>query len=389
MTELYVGLISGTSVDGVDAVLVELGTSSFAVRAAETRPFPQNLRNRIAALIDRPETSLAELGALDVALGQFFADSALAVIASAGVAPADVVAIGHHGQTVFHKPEPPEPFTLQLGDPNVIAARTGITTVADFRRLDVALGGQGAPLVPAFHAWRFADRRENRVVVNIGGIANVTMLPAGGPVTGFDTGPGNTLLDRWIERMNGSAYDRDGAWAAGGRVDRALLESLQSDPYFAAAPPKSTGRERFNLAWLLDHLGRRGETLAPRDVQATLAELTAATIADAIRREAAGAQRLIVCGGGAHNADLLARLGRRSGLPVETTARYGVPPDWVEGAAFAWLAHARLRGLPGSVAAVTGARREAVLGGVYCGASPGRDEDRACLDRGRPESQTS
>ncbi len=382
MSEHYIGLMSGTSVDGVDAVLCEIGDRDLRLVAAETLPYPSELRRRIAALIDRPRVALEDLGGLDVALGEHFAACALAIAARAGIPPSRIAAIGHHGQTVFHKPDPPEPFTLQIGDPNVVAARTGITTVADFRRLDVAVGGQGAPLVPAFHAWRFADVSETRVVVNIGGIANITVLAPGSDVLGFDTGPGNTLLDRWIERTRGLPRDENGEWSAGGRVDRTLLDALLDEPYFSAPPPKSTGRERFNAAWLDAKLAAIGRRLGDRDVQATLAELTAETIAAAVARHAVGCARLIVCGGGAHNADLIRRLARAAQLPVETTERYGIGPDWVEGAAFAWLARMRLAGLPGNVPSVTGARRPVMLGGVYSTGTAGTG-----THDGRAESQ--
>lgn len=386
MGELYIGLISGTSVDGVDAVLCEIDDASLRLLAAETLPYPTELRRRVAALIDRPQVALAELGGLDVALGEHFAACALEIASRAGVAPSRITAIGHHGQTVFHKPDPPEPFTLQIGDPNVVAARTGITTVADFRRLDIAVGGQGAPLVPAFHAWRFADASETRVVVNIGGIANITVLAPGSDVLGFDTGPGNTLLDRWIERARGLDRDEGGEWASGGRLDRDLLAALLDEPYFAAPPPKSTGRELFNAAWLDAKLAAAGRRPDDRDVQATLAELTAETIAAAIARHAPGCARLIVCGGGAHNADLLARLERAARITVESTERYGIGPDWVEGAAFAWLARARLAGWPGNVPSVTGARKPVMLGGVYSAGTAGTTADARTHD-GRTESQ--
>ncbi len=376
MPERYVGLISGTSVDGVDAVLLDLEGGSPSVVAAATTPYPADLAARVGALIDAPQTSLRDLGRLDAALGAFFADCALAVVASAGLTPAAVEAIGHHGQTVYHEPVPPEPFTLQLGDPNVVAARTGITTVADFRRLDVALGGQGAPLVCAFHAASFAAANEARVVLNLGGIANITVLRPEAAVTGFDTGPSNTLLDRWAERHLGRRYDADGAWAASGVPDEGLLERLLDEPYFRAPAPKSTGRELFNSGWLDARLGALGRAVAPVDVQATLAELTARTVAAAIEQAAPDCARVVVCGGGAHNGDLLARLGRATGLGIERTDAYGVGADWVEGAAFAWLARARLKGEPGNVPTVTGARQAAILGGVYSGPSPHAREQR-------------
>jgi anhydro-N-acetylmuramic acid kinase len=363
--------MSGTSVDGVDAVVAEITEQDFAIRSSKARPYPDTLQRRVTAIIEAPAPTLRELGRVDVAVARFFAECALDVIAAAGLEPSQIEAIGHHGQTVYHDPAPPDPFTMQIGDPNVIAARTGITTVADFRRLDVALAGQGAPLVCAFHAWRFAHATEARAVINIGGIANVTLLAPGTAPLGFDTGPGNTLLDRWIERHRGAPLDRGGAWSAGGRPDEALLARLLSEPYFAARAPKSTGRELFNAAWLDAHLdahaAARGRRPAPVDVQATLAELTARTIAAAVVGKS---ERLIVCGGGAYNTDLIARLSRAAAKPVESSVAYGIAPDWVEAAAFAWLAYARLQGKFGNVPSVTGARQAAVLGGVYCGASP-------------------
>lgn len=366
MSELYVGLISGTSIDGVDAVLAEFGDRACTLVHSCTTPYPEKLHERVRTLIDDPKTTLGELGAVDVALGRFFARCANELIDAAGVARADVRTIGHHGQTVFHQPSGPERFTLQLGDPNSLAAMTGIATVADFRRLDVACGGQGAPLVPAFHKWLFGSDEELRVVVNIGGIANVTALDPRQPTSGFDTGPGNTLLDGWIRRCRRRDHDQDGRWAASGTVDAALLERFLTEPYFSLGPPKSTGRELFNLGWVDSHLRDPSYVPADADVQATLAELTAATIVDALHSLQPG--RLIVCGGGAHNGDLIGRLGRYAECPVESSEAYGIGPDWVEAAAFAWLARARLAGEPGNVPTATGADRELVLGGLYRGA---------------------
>ena len=370
MSDLFLGMISGTSIDGVDAVLAEIGDTDFRIVGANTTPFPADLHTRLRKLVEKPQTSLRELGALDVAVGRFFAECALGLVASSGLKPQDVAAVGSHGQTVYHEPLGPEPFSLQLGDPNVIAAITGATTVADFRRLDVALGGQGAPLVPAFHAWRFGHTREQRVVVNIGGIANITVLAPGREVTGFDTGPGNTLLDVWIRASQRQPYDDGGRWAASGVVDRALLDVCLAEPYFTARAPKSTGRELFNREWLDARLARNSAGISAVDVQATLAELTATTIAAAIRDALPDCREVIVCGGGVHNHDLMARLARLAATRVTTTDAHGVPPDWVEGAAFAWLARARLRGLAGNVPTVTGARRPAILGGVYWGRAP-------------------
>jgi anhydro-N-acetylmuramic acid kinase len=364
MRELYLGMMSGTSIDGVDAVLTEIDDGSCVVLRAATTPFPPALLARLRRIVEVPQASLRELGSLDHAVGKFFGDCALRLLQDAGVDPAAVRAIGHHGQTIFHDPDGDDPFSMQIGDPNVVAAVTQICTVADFRRLDIAYGGQGAPLVPAFHAWCFGSANASRAVVNIGGIANITALTPSDPPLGFDTGPGNALLDLWARRHRGVDYDRDGEWAGSGVVNGALLADLLTEPYFAKPPPKSTGRELFNAAWLEARLaGHR--SLVPDDVQATLAELTATTIVAGVDQTLANYDQLIVCGGGAHNTDLMERLRRLSGRTVASTAAFGIAPDWVEGAAFAWLARARLRGDVGNVPSVTGARRPVVLGGVY------------------------
>lgn len=367
MVECYLGMISGTSVDGVDAVIAEFADRECRVVVARTTPYPPALAERVHALIETPVVSLAELGAVDVAVGRFFAECASALVREADLHPSKISAVGTHGQTIFHGPEGSEPFTLQIGDPNCIAAATGIPTVADFRRLDMALGGQGAPMVPAFHDWLFASSDEPRIVLNIGGIANVTVLVPGEPPLGFDTGPGNALLDQWIMRCRGEPFDRSGAWAAAGRADSGLLELLLQEPYFALQPPKSTGRELFNLDWLERRLATESERPADEDLQATLAELTARSIAEALTRIGHANARLIVCGGGAYNRDLLSRLERIRGGGVETSAALGLAPDWVEATAFAWLARARLKGAPGNIPNVTGARHAAVLGGLYYG----------------------
>ena len=362
-------MISGTSIDGVDAVLVDFGDRSCRVVEASTTPFPPQLLARVRRIVEIPQTELRDLGALDHAVGSFFADCALDLIARAGVQREAVHAVGHHGQTIFHEPSGSEPFSMQIGDPNIVAATTGLCTVADFRRLDIAFGGQGAPLVPAFHAWCFGAASAARAVVNIGGIANITALQPGRPATGFDTGPGNTLLDLWVRRHRGADYDRDGAWAASGRVDAALLAAFLTEPYFSAPAPKSTGRELFNMNWLDARLAQHSTT-APADVQATLAELTATTIVASVAQAVRECKQLIICGGGAHNGDLMTRLRRLGGISVDTTAAFGIAPDWVEGAAFAWLARARLRSEAGNVPTVTGARRAAILGGVYLSSAP-------------------
>ncbi|HKK14027.1 MAG TPA: anhydro-N-acetylmuramic acid kinase [Gammaproteobacteria bacterium] len=376
MSERYIGLMSGTSLDGVDAVLADLQGGTPRLLAALTHPFPDALRTRLRALAEDPvAAAIDELGALDVTLGERFAEAVHALLAEAGIGPEAVRAIGSHGQTVRHRPGGTAPFTLQIGDPNVIAERTGITTVADLRRRDMAAGGQGAPLAPAFHAAVFRDPGEDRAVVNIGGMANVTVLPAdpARAVSGFDTGPGNALLDGWIARHQGVARDHNGAWAAGGQAVPALLQGLLADAYFAAPPPKSTGREQFHMRWLDAALPALDSPPAPADVQATLAELTARSIAAAIDQHAPGTGRVLVCGGGAYNTDLMARLAQALGArTLQSTAEYGIAPEWVEGVAFAWLARQTLAGRPGNLPAVTGARSERVLGAVYWGG--GTDE---------------
>jgi anhydro-N-acetylmuramic acid kinase len=362
MSELFIGLMSGTSMDGIDAALVRFGRADIDLIATQARPYPAPLRERLLAA--RQDTSLRTAGDvpdLDTAVGECFRDAANALLASAGIDAADIVAIGSHGQTLRHEPAGDPPFTLQIGKPEVIVAGTRITTVADFRAADIALGGQGAPLAPAFHEWLFRRTGRRRIVLNIGGIANVTLLRGDATATtGFDTGPGNTLLDAWTLKHKGQPCDRDGAWAATGTVDADLLSRLLRDPYFAAAAPKSTGFEHFNLEWL-ERFGIAA--LDPADVQATLCQLTAETIADAVFGEA---EEVLACGGGVHNVELMRRLRTVLGdVPLQTTAVAGLDPDWVEAAAFAWLAMRTLAGLPGNLPSVTGAQREAVLGVVH------------------------
>jgi anhydro-N-acetylmuramic acid kinase len=330
-----------------------------------------SLREKIHGLCHPGPDEIGRLGCLDRELGFAFAKAVRKLLAKAGVAPSSVRAIGSHGQTVRHHPPtrsdtPAVAYTLQIGDPNTIAESTGITTVADFRRRDVAAGGEGAPLVPAFHAAVFAHPCKSRAIVNIGGIANATILSPQG-LTGFDTGPGNTLLDLWICRCRGEAYDPMGGWSAEGRVDAALLDALLQHDFLALEPPKSTGKEAFNLVWLDNVLASRGP-VDDRDVQATLAEFTAATISGALDACAAEVEEVYVCGGGAANTDLMRRLYRRlTPRSLATTAELGCDPAWVEAMAFAWLAWRTLEGLPGNAPEVTGAAGERILGAVYAG----------------------
>jgi anhydro-N-acetylmuramic acid kinase len=373
MADLYIGVMSGTSLDGVDAVLVELGESDCTVLAAKTSPYPRQLDSDLRSLVRKPQASLVDIGTLDVAIGEFFAECVLDLVSDSPFDPSRIVAIGISGHTAYHKPDAPRAFTLQLGDPNTVAARTAMTTVADMRGTDVAFGGQGAPMVPPFHSWRFSDVREVRVVVNIGGIANLTCLNAERPLRGFDSGPGNTLMDIWCERNRGERFDRDGEWAASGTVNPALLTRMSADAYFKKVSPKSTGLEHFNLAWLEHALSATGRKLDPADVQATLLELTATTIAASLNTSEPEAGRAILCGGGAYNTALVRRLrALLPGLQVESSAAHGIPPEWVEAAAFAWLARLRLIGKAGNAPSVTGARQAVVLGGVYSGNQPTR-----------------
>ena len=384
MGALFTGLMSGTSLDGVDAVILDFDEGGLALVGALHTPYPPALRAALLEVLARGEARLDTLGQLDVQLADIYAAACRGVWQACGVQAAEIAAIGCHGQTVWHAPQGPHPFTWQLGDAHRLAELTGVTVVADFRRRDVAAGGQGAPLVPAFHADVFRAEDEHRLLLNLGGIANITWLPREGEVLGFDTGPANGLLDAWCQEVRGEPYDAGGAWAASGTVLPALLARLLAEPWLAQPPPRSTGRELFNLAWLRRLAGDLLATATPEDVQATLAEYTAATVVDALRFLPAVPQRVIVCGGGSYNAHLLQRLRAALGdaaapngvaalnpgaltsaaPPVESSADHGLDPMQVEAAAFAWLAWRTLNGLPGNLPAVTGARGERVLGCV-------------------------
>lgn len=370
MSELYLGLISGTSLDAVDAALVDFAAHPPRPVVFHSHPFPADLRTALLALCHGGGgDELRRMAQLDVQVGKLFGDAALAVLNRAAVAPETVRAIGSHGQTVRHEPESDSPFTVQIGDPNHIAQRTGITTVADFRRRDIAAGGQGAPLVPAFHAALLRVSDEDRVVLNIGGMANITVLPREPrhAVGGFDTGPGNVLMDGWAQRHLDTARDENGRWAATAEPDAQLLAALLDDAYFKRPPPKSTGREYFNMRWLESHL-KRSSAAAPATVQASLCALTAMSAAHDITRYAPATKRVLVCGGGIHNATLMQRLATElSGITVESTQTLGLDPDWVEALAFAWLAKQTLDGHAGNLPAVTGASAAVVLGGIYPG----------------------
>ncbi len=382
-TRLFVGLMSGTSADSIDAALVAFEGNQCRLITAHNEPLAASLKSQIHSLTLSGHDEIARMGELDQQLGDAFAEATIELLKKAGVSAGAVTAIGSHGQTIRHQPGHDKPghyesdchqsnphatrrFSLQIADPNIIAERTGILTVADFRRRDIACGGQGAPLAPGFHKAQLGSPHSARCILNIGGIANITSLPVAGPVLGFDTGPGNTLMDAWIQQHLNMPYDRNGAWAASGSTDTTLLGALLQHPFLQLQPPKSTGREDFNLEWLQTLLNQLRCQPRPADVQATLLEFTAMTIADAIRDTCDAGTDIFVCGGGAHNGTLIKAIQRH--LPataVKTTNALGVDPDWVEAVAFAWLAKQYVDNKPGNLPAVTGACREAVLGAAY------------------------
>lgn len=369
---LYIGAMSGTSLDGVDTVLTDL-TDPAAPRilAQAHLDFEPELRQRILDLCQGQRVTLHEVGVVDIGVARAYAAAVQDLLRTSNVDTSAIQAIGAHGQTVHHEPQGELRFTWQLGDPNTLAVRTGIAVVADFRRRDMALGGQGAPLAPGFHELVLRHPRRTRVVLNCGGIANISVLAPSQPCVGYDTGPANMLMDAWIQTRRGLPFDADGAWAAQGQVDAPLLAAMQADPYFAQPAPKSTGREHFNLAWLEKHLAARqassllGTALADADVQRTLLELTVRSIVQEVQPHAADGD-LLVCGGGAFNSALMQRLAAL--LPawhVASTAAFGIPPDAMEALAFAVFAQRTVAGLPANLPGVTGASRPCVLGAVY------------------------
>lgn len=365
--DLYIGLMSGTSLDGIDAVLVSLGDEQPTLLQSHCFPLSSNLKDEIKSLINPGKNEINRLASLDVQLGQIFAEAVTQLISKTKFKKENIVAIGSHGQTIRHWPTAKHPSTLQIADPNIIAETTGITTVADFRRRDIAAGGQGAPLVPAFHKHVFSHAKNNRVILNLGGIANITVLPANQNkvVTGFDTGPANTLMNHWIQQQQNKNYDKNGDWASTGKVNEDLLQKLLSDDYFKLKPPKSTGTEYFNTAWLNKKLSEF-PFLAAEDIQASLTAFTATTIKDAINLYAPTTEEIIVCGGGVHNNFLLQQLKQDlSNIEINSSAKYGLDPDYIEATAFAWLAKQTMEHKVGNLPGVTGAKRAVILGGVY------------------------
>jgi anhydro-N-acetylmuramic acid kinase len=365
--DLYIGLMSGTSVDAVDAVLVRIGTK-LELRASLNFDIPTDLKNQIHEVCTAEHVSMDDLGRLNRQMGDLFADATLTLLSRVGVSAKEICAIGSHGQTIRHRPpsaSEPSPFTWQIGDPHVITARTEITTVADFRSRDLAEGGHGAPLAPLFHLALCHNLTESCGVLNIGGLANLTVIDQDQVRHGFDTGPGNTLIDAWYRHHNTGDFDKGGSWACTGAIDLKLLKQWLNDPYFSKAPPKSTGREYFNSNWVVAQ-SPHVETLPPADVAATLVELTAVSAGRSIRESLRKNQSVYVCGGGAHNTFLLSRLQNQ--LPnntLENIEKLGIGPDWIEAAAFAWLAHARLQDQRFDLSRITGSKGQVPLGVIY------------------------
>ncbi len=364
--ELYIGVMSGTSMDGVDTALVSIEDTRITLLAHDEFPMPEDIKARLLDVCIGQKTDLIAIGELDHQLGHLFADAVLQLLNKSGTPASSVTAIGNHGQTVFHQPTGDSPFTMQLGDANIIAAKTQIQTVADFRRKDMALGGQGAPLVPAFHHTIFHPRDSSVVVLNIGGISNISVLRPNHPTLGYDTGPGNMLMDAWVDKHIGDKFDRDALFALTGQLNQALLEQLLSESYLSQLPPKSTGRELFNLPWLEQQL-TEFKDLATEDVQRTLCEYTALTIANEVGTYRLGNQpALYVCGGGTRNPLLMKRLAELlPGWELDSTTSKGVDADYMEAMAFAWLAQRHVHQLPSNLPEVTGASRAASLGVLY------------------------
>lgn len=363
--DLYIGLISGTSADGIDAALVSFEGAHPTLLAHHLHPIPADTRDRLISLFTPSDLQVDLLGELDVELGHLFADATKSLLEHSGVPASRVCAIGSHGQTIRHRPAGQHPFTIQIGDPNVICHQTGIDTVADFRRRDMACGGQGAPLAPLFHKGVLSSPSENRVILNLGGIANITLLPKQGSPLAMDTGPASGLMDSWCHLHKGESYDCDGAWAARGTAIEALVYQWLTDPYFALPAPKSTGKEYFHLAWARELAGAPFDASAPVDVQASLLELTARSVSNAIQNLPVNTDRVLVCGGGAHNSHLMNRLQALIPCAVEPTEAVGVAGDWVEAMCFAWLAQSYLNNEKLDTGPFTGARERVLLGGLY------------------------
>jgi len=367
MPEYYIGLMSGTSIDAVDVVLAQIDEQEIKVIAAHTHSIPISIKQAIFDLCQPGENEIDRMGQLDHQLGNLFAEATNRLLEQSGFNAEQIKAIGSHGQTIRHRPDTDYPFTLQIANPALICQLSNITTVADFRRADMAAGGQGAPLVPAFHDALFSHATKDRVILNIGGMANISVLPADEniEVSGFDTGPGNVLLNAWISEHKQQPYDENGAWSSSFTYDQNLLKHLLSHPYFKKQPPKSTGRETFDLTWIKEVLSELRETIKPGIVQSTLCELTTRSIVDAIKNHAPKTTEILVCGGGAHNRDLISRIENQSQIAVKLTDEFGINADYVEATAFAWFAKQTLHMEPANLPSVTGAKHPVILGAIY------------------------
>jgi len=366
--EYFIGLMSGTSVDAIDAVIVAFQRDAISLVASHSVSIPNKLRQELIALTVPGKNEIHRAMSADRQLAELYAKAVNQLLEQSGTAAQQIVAIGCHGQTIRHSPTTKPAYSLQIGDPNTLCELTGIRVVADFRRRDIAAGGEAAPYAPAFHEYLFRVSNEARLVINLGGIANLTLLSANQnePVTGFDTGPSNILMDSWIMAKQKKRFDKNGHWGASGKVDDALLEQMLSDPYFKRRPPKSTGREYFNLDWLGAQLKRHKKRMQHKNVQATLCELTARSITAAIQKHAPDYQLALVCGGGVHNMALMFRLqSLLDHCQVRSTEDYGVDPDLLEAMCFAWLARRTLNGETGNLPSVTNAQHAAILGGIY------------------------
>lgn len=360
----FIGLMSGTSMDGIDAALVSFPTGRVEIHATHSMPYPDDLRHRVCRLSQNQGTP-DDIGEVDHAIGELFALTACGLLEKSQTTAAEVAAIGSHGQTIRHQPRHIAPFSMQIGDPNLIVEKTGITTITDFRRRDMAAGGEGAPLVPAFHRAFFGSSEEDRCILNLGGIANISWLPAGSPesASGFDTGPANALLDAWSLDQTGRPFDEDGHWASEGKVNRELLDDMLTDAYFAQHPPKSTGKEKFNLSWIRTVVQRHPD-IPPADIQRTLLALTVQTIVDQLPENTA--VTIYACGGGVRNSLLFDELAHAiQPRTLRSTAELGLDPQWVEASAFAWLAKQTLEGKTGNLPGATGARGSRILGAIY------------------------
>lgn len=369
MTNLFIGVLSGTSMDAIDVALVSFKETIPTLLYTYSHPIPKVFRKQCLDIMQLGQCSIDDYGMLDTTAGELFAEATQHLLEQMKLDPNQIKAIGSHGQTIRHKPNSTPPFSLQIGDPNIIAERTGILTIADFRRRDIAARGQGAPLAPAFHASVFQNADENRIVINIGGISNITLLPKDfkQPILGFDTGPGNGLMDAWIQQEKGVLFDVHGDFASSGNVHADLLAICLEDPYFKMKSPKSTGREYFNLEWVANKIAALStmHSLPSKDIQATLLALTVHSIAIAVLGSGIPDASIFVCGGGAHNRVLMQTLSQVLDRPVQSTESIGLPPDWIEAILFAWLAKQTLEGRPGNCPSVTGAHRAIPLGGIF------------------------